>query len=1217
MKNRSALALFFLICWLPLLAQSPTASLPGVPALAREAMLRGDTKTALEVLDKAGMETPALADTLLYLKAVALSQADRRKEAFEVLDQLERSAPQSIWITKASFLRADLLRLERRFQEAAAIYEAQARRLSGPARQAELAEVYLRFAEELAAPASAPNAKPDFARAADLFARALELAAPEALRERASYRRAQCVEALNNPGKTLEAYKVYLAAFDPTHPHAAAGSPAWIFAARLACARAELKLENPVAARRTLEDLSAELRRAAAGEGPNAAGMHALSGDKLRDVLSLDGEAQYALAATWFAGGPGEKLGIAALQRFLERFPAHPRTARARLELGEAQVAANRTEDALATFDAILATPLPGKGKEQAVAVQIAARAQYVKARALASANRYEEARAAYAAYTVNYPSGPDWNEAQQGILDSEYELGSTQREREEYEAAKRSWSEYLAHHPLDPRAGEILLDIGELDATLAASEKTPAAEREGHWRAAIATWRELESKYASQNANWTGRARLRIAQVLETELGDFEGAIAAYRSCDGTPSQGEAQTGLRRMLEPALAISIERAVLAGEPLRVKIDLRNLEKLEVELWKLDLEAYYRKNLTHADVESLDLDLISAQQKFEVPVVDALRYKPIEQMVDLDVAGPGAWVIAVSSGKLRASALCLRSDLDLIVMSTPDETMVFVQDMARGDPAANVRVLAALGERKGSASPVVLEGKTDARGYVRFALEPRSSAGKVSVLGMRDGHWASSGVEFPVTPLETLLPRAVVYTDRPAYRPGEIVHWRAIVRGARDGRFVVEPGGKVDLRIDDARGRGVSAETLVQSEYGTISGEFVLPESSPIGNWTMTLTLPDKSAFNASFTVAQFQLVHVELDVEFERSVYYRGEEAVAIVSARYAHGGPVGDSPLAIVLPDGRISEARTDAQGRARIAFPTRELAVEQLLELSVTLSDEPLTAEAKTWLSFSEFSLNARTAQDTYAIDSPFTVKVAARGPDGAGLARKLKLSTLRIVERPGRPRSETLVSAVEFSSGADGAAAPVAKVAKSGRYILRVSAIDRFGNPVESECEVEIVGQDDVETLRLLSDSDQLVAGDEASVVALEREQGGLALVTFEAGRVLDWRWMKLVPGSNSIAFHVSDELAPGFVLSVAHQKRGRFRTAEIRFDVERELEIAIQPSAEVLAPGAEGSIELLVRDSRGKPVQAELSLAIVDAALFELYPEAFVELSSLFQ
>lgn len=1220
MKTRPELAALFslILLLLPTAPPADGTKLPGVPLAAREALLRGETDPALAALDKAAIDDPKSADAMLYLRAVCLAQAERRAQALEALDQLARTAPKSPWIHKSAFLRADLLRLDRRFEEAASIYEAQALRLSGPERQGELAQIYLRFAEELAAPPNSPSGKPDYLRAADLFARVLELAAPDSLRERAAYRRAQCFEAAQDWTQSLSAHVGYLTAFDPAGTaRAASGSPLWIFTARLTLSRAQLKLGDHAGARRTLEDLSAELRLAGAGEGKLGGALRALSAEKLREVLNLDGEAQYAMAGAWFGSAGNRSLGVAALARFVERFPTHARTPRARLELGEGLVAEGRAEDARAVFDAILALPAPKDAEAAKEAAQIAARALYVKGLTFTSDDRHEEARAAFVAYTLGHPSGSDWGEAQQRILQSEYSVGKTLRDREEYDAAKQSWTEYLTRHPLDPEAAKILYDIGELDASVAAKETTPEPERPARWRAAIAAWRELEAKYADKQQDWVGRARMRIGFVLETEFNDFDGAIAAYKSCESTPSAGSARAALLAMTEPALSLSVESAVLGSEAVRARLDLRNVEKLTVEVWRLDLEAYYRKNLTHANVESLDLDLITAQQKFELPVAEYARYKSIEQAFDIDVKGPGAWVIAVSSEKLRASALCLRTDLDMIVKSTPDETLVFVQNMARSEPASGVRVLAALGERRGSASPVVLEGTTDARGFVRFALEPRSSQGHVSVLAMGDGHWASSGVDFPVQSVPTLSPRATLYTERPAYRPGETVHWRAIVRGAKDGQFIVEPGRKLDWRINDSRGRLVASETLALSEYGTLGGDFELPAASSLGGWSMTLALDETTTVNAGFTVAQFQLVHVSLDVAFERSVYYRGEDAVALIDARYSHGGPVADAPLAFRLPDGRVSEGRTDAQGRARVSFPTRELAQEQMLELSATLSDEPLTNTARAWLALREYSLELRTARDTYGIDSPLTVRVRAHGPDLAGLAKTAKLAAQRITMRPGIGRTFTAVSEVDVSTNAAGDGTGVLKLAKSGRYVLRLSATDRFGNPIEAQKEVEIVGDDDELSLRMLADADTLKVGGTGSVAVLERKQGGLALLTFEVGRVVDWRWMKLTPGSNTIDFPVADVLSPGFVLSVAHQRRGEFRRTQLEFTVERELTVKLTPRGETLAPGTESAIDIEVRDAFGKPVAAELSLAIVDDALFELYPESLPDLRALFQ
>jgi len=1217
MKISATLALATCLFFLPLKAQSPAPSLPGLPAGVREAMLQGDSEAALRELAALLAKEPAAKDTVLFLRAVSLAQAGQRVQALAALDAFDAGAPASIWVHKSKFLRAQLLRDERRFEEAAAIYAAMAVRLAGPQRQAELAEVYLGFAEELAAPPLSPSAKPDFARAADLFGRVLELNAPDSIRERAAWRRAQCIEAGNNGRATRDAYLAYLQGFDPgRNPRAVAGRPAWIFAARLTLARAQLELNDPAGARRTLEDLSGDLRQAAAGAGPLADSVRALDGAQLRELLTLDGEAQYALAATWRAEGQNSSLAIAALERFVERFADHPRALRARLELGEELAGAQRTEDALRVFDALMAATAPAQGAASDESLRIGARAMFLKAQTLAAAQRFEEARVVYTAYTAAHPAGADWNAAQQRILSCEFDQGWLHREREEFAQAKRVWSEYLARHPLVPEAAQTLFDIGELDAAHAAQEDLPPAQRKALWSAALATWRELESKYAGADPTWVGRARLRIGEVLEFELFDLEGAIAAYKSCEGTPAEAEAATALLRMSEPALEIRVERAALSGEALRAKVEVRNLEKLVVELWRLDLEAYFRKNLSHEDVENLDLDLIGAQKKFEVAVEGYAAHKPIEQWIDLGVDGPGAWVIAVSSEKLRASALCLRTDLDLIVKSTPDESYVFVQDMQRGVPAADVRVLAALSERAGSADPLLLEGRTDAQGFVRFALAPRSQQGVLGVLALRDGHCASQGLRFPVNPAQALAPRAAVYTDRTAYRPGDTLHWRAIVRGASEGRFVVQPGKRVEFSLADARGRIVRTQSLTQSEYGTLDGEFELPATSPLGTWRISLATDDNSIFNAEFTVAQFQLVHVELDVEFERAVYYRGETAVARIEARYSHGGPVADAPLSFEMPDGRTSEGRTDAQGRASVSFPTRELAEEQVLTLTATLTEEPLSARAGAWLALREFSLALSTARDVHAAGDAFSVQLHARSPDGVGVARKFQLSTLELDHRPGRPVAETRISEVEVTTGADGELSVPLRIERGGSFVIRARATDRFGNPVEAEVELEISGDEDETTLRLLADDDVLQAGGSAKLEVLEREKGGLALVTLEAGRLVEWRWMQLKPGKNPLEFPVADALAPRFVVSVAHHSRGNFRQAWLEFRVERELQLILKPREGVVAPGSPSAIDVELRDALGKPVQAQLSLAIVDEALFRQYPDPFSGLNRLF-
>ena len=47
----------------------------------------------------------------------------------------------------------------------------------------------------------------------------------------------------------------------------------------------------------------------------------------------------------------------------------------------------------------------------------------------------------------------------------------------------------------------------------------------------------------------------------------------------------------------------------------------------------------------------------------------------------------------------------------------------------------------------------------------------------------------------------------MYTDRPIYRPGQTMHWKAIVRRDADARFTLpDPGQMVTVTIRDCRGQ---------------------------------------------------------------------------------------------------------------------------------------------------------------------------------------------------------------------------------------------------------------------------------------------------------------------------------------------------------------------------------------------------------------------------
>jgi hypothetical protein len=79
-------------------------------------------------------------------------------------------------------------------------------------------------------------------------------------------------------------------------------------------------------------------------------------------------------------------------------------------------------------------------------------------------------------------------------------------------------------------------------------------------------------------------------------------------------------------------------------------------------------------------------------------------------------------------------------------------------------------------------------------------------------------------------------RAVFVTDRAIYRPGQSVHFKAIllrVDPARD-RYDVLPGRKVTVRFSDPNGQLVEERAFTSNDFGSVAGVFTAPAGRATG-----------------------------------------------------------------------------------------------------------------------------------------------------------------------------------------------------------------------------------------------------------------------------------------------------------------------------------------------------------------------------------------------
>ncbi len=190
------------------------------------------------------------------------------------------------------------------------------------------------------------------------------------------------------------------------------------------------------------------------------------------------------------------------------------------------------------------------------------------------------------------------------------------------------------------------------------------------------------------------------------------------------------------------------------------------------------------------------------------------------------------------------------------------------------------------------------------------------------------------------------------------------------------------------------------------------------------------------------------------------------------------------------------------------------------------------------------------------------------------------------------------------------------------KGGVYRAYITARGRLGGEAVSSADVWVSGSEYVSWRRLNDHSFELVAdadsyrpGDTAEILIASPFQGPAhALVTVERGHIKQYETILLNSNSTLYYLPITGEMAPNVFVSVmvmkgvdANNPVPDFKVGMTQFTVEREeqeLSVVLTPDRTTAGPGDEVTYTIMVKDNAGQPVDAEVSLALVDLAALSL-------------
>ncbi len=1154
---RTRLAIPFVLLILATLA-SPPLSPAGEPASdpalvqAREALLARDFSAAIRVIEERLEARPDDAGELRFLLARALRLSGRAGKALETLERLLASGQDAPWRDPALFEKADILVDLGRMDEALDIYETRARALTSKDRRLETARTYLKFAEDFFDPPDEVK-RPDFARAEIFFAKAMDMGLPADKEAEVLLKRAEALSHLRGFAKARKLLASWRKEHED-HPK----EPALA----LAQGEAELALSRWAPARRLFRDLLAD-------DAPADTAVKALFG------IARSYRLPEPRSATDL------EQGIEALRRITRQHPDHEAAPRAAFEIGASYAHLGRFHEACRELEAFLGSPLARPGADEVP------RARHLLGRCRFRRKEYEAAIRTWRGFLSDHPSHGLWTEVQRRIIDAEYAVGADRYADDDMVGARRAWNAFLADHPLDARCPGILLRFGKAD------------HEKGRFEDAVDQWEKLVSKYAKTTE--ASEAQFLIGRTLEEDLERFAEAIRAYRKLDWGPFQAKARERIRILEREEMRLRTERIFRTDEKPEVQVSVRNLETVEFRAWAVDLESYFRKMHTAEGIEKLDVPLIEPDASWTVTIDPYEPYREVERSVTLPVEGPGVWAVNAVGADLEATTVVVQSDLGLVIKASRRNLLVFAVDQRTAKPAPGVDVIVSDGKK------IILESTTGSDGVLFKEPEGIASTATLRVLGARNGSWASNTLNLRRLPAAVgLSPKGYLFSDRPAYRPGDTVHLKGVVRDVVKGAYAFEKGTTCALSVIDPRHRPIRRGEAELDGFGALDWSFILPASAATGTYRVRVALDKRHTFPLTFRVVEYRVPDLNVEVELEEDILYRGEPVQGTVRVSTFFGEPAPGRTVEIRFGSLPLLRGTTDETGAFPFTFETRDFRETQTVAVRARVPAEDAAGAANVHLSTTGFRVSLETLRGVYIAGEPFDLQVEAKDIAGEAVASALEVGVYRLETDDGRV-SEVLVNTHEVRTGEGTGTGKVSvTLREGGRYRFRARGRDRFDNPVTAEAEVFISGEEDEVKLRILSEREAYRLGESPLVDVFMRLPAKPVLLAFEGERIFRYRVARMLSGKNAVKIRLDDVLAPNFILSAVALDGSTIHEAHREFRVTRDLRISLRPLGSGHEPGGTLRVEVETTDPMGGPVPAELCLAMVDRAYLSIFP-----------
>lgn len=502
----------------------------------------------------------------------------------------------------------------------------------------------------------------------------------------------------------------------------------------------------------------------------------------------------------------------------------------------------------------------------------------------------------------------------------------------------------------------------------------------------------------------------------------------------------------------------------------------------------------------------------------------------------------------------------------------------------------------------------------------------------------------------------------IFTDRPIYRPGDTVNFKGILRDNLNGKLSLSKGNvKVKILQRDIRadfeGKVIFEKNYTLSDHASFDGSFKLDNASPTGDYEVRVSRDGtEENFYSSFLVEYYRKPNYFLETDTKVSEAVAGDNVTFTIKGKYFSGNPASNQKVKYQIVKSNFAQASyvkdkykyentypitsgdavlqtgevtLNSTGVAELNYLVNFVGeTNQIIQLETSLDDgsgNPATS-SKRILAYrglydifrnDDYLSSVKTNQN---VNIPI---ILSKNKQEANVTNKeLKIN----VTRSWWEKQENSTTGAQFIERKEESQEPSIKTDNEGKavlsftpknngsYTLKVIGNDERGNTIQNSVYIYAVDETNYysssqykEYLTIKTDKD-LYQRNGSINLSINSEIPNIdTLITIYRENILRYQVVSLQGNSKTVPISIDSNDIPNIYVSAAVFTEDGLQTPSKNVEINtdnKKLNIVINADKEKYAPGEDVTLNVDVKDLEGKPSQTELTLWLVDKALYEL-------------